>query len=533
MPSTTAPAPDTRAGLTLFALCLAVLIVPLGLSSPPVALPAIGHDLNAGVVPLNWVVNAYNVTAASFMMAAGSIADRIGRKRVFAFGVGLYGLTSLVAGFATDILVIDVARAVSGIAAAAIMTAGVSVIANMYEGAARTRAFAFVGVTIGVGLAIGPTTSGLLVSGLGWRSIFFLQAAITLVSLLGFKLVKESRDPNAGGVDWPGTVTFTLALFLFTLAIIEGPQWGWGSPAVLGLFVGCALLLVAFVVAERRQRAPMFDLSLFAEPRFMAVNLLATAVSFGFVGLMVLLPSYLVGADGLTNSQAGLWMLLLTAPVMVFPLISGRLVQNGISMRSVLSLSLLLTGVGCAWLAAVAHPGISLLGVVGPLLVLGVGIGLIYGLMDGAAVSTVSPEKVGMASGMFNTIRLASEAVAVAAMVAALVSLVQQRLTGGLAPYAGTPGLGAREVTDSVTSGNLSAPVDKVPAAVQGEFHDLLANGYTHGFQIVLWAAAAICAVSALVLFWILIDRTAGTAPAPAGSPDERPEPVETLNAVS
>lgn len=513
--ATPTPEAPPRAGLTILALCLAVFIVPYGLSSAPVALPAIGEDLNAGVVPLQWVVNAYNVAAASFMMAAGSIADRIGRKKVFAFGVGLYGVSALMGALATNILMLDIARAVAGIAAAAMMTAGVSVMANMFHGAARGKAFAFVGVTIGAGLALGPTTSGLLVSGLGWRSIFWVQFAIAAASMVGLGLIQESKDPDANRVDWAGTVTFTLALFCFTLAIIEGPQWGWSSPAVVGLLGACVLLLVAFALVERRQKHPMFDLSLFAEPRFMAVNLLATAVSFGFVGLMVLLPSYLVGANGLSSGAAGLTMLLLTAPVLAFPLVAGRLVQAGVSIRPILSGSLALVAAGLAWLTLV-HPGISLLGLTGPLLLIGIGIGLIYGLMDGAAVSTVPPAKVGMASGMFNTIRLASEAVAVAGMVAALVSLVQSRIGDGLGRFAQGTDLDARAVTDSVISGNLTGPVAQVPAASRDSFTAFLGQGYTGGLQVVLWATVAICLVSAVVLHLILTDRPAEEAPAGA-----------------
>ncbi|MGX2995735.1 MFS transporter [Streptomyces sp. JNUCC 64] len=511
------PEAPPRAGLTIFALCLAVFIVPYGLSSAPVALPAMGEDLDAGVVPLQWVVNAYNVTAASFMMAAGSIADRIGRKRVFSFGVVLYAVSALIGALATDIVVVDVARGVAGVAAAAMMTAGVSVMANMFQGAARTKAFAYVGVTIGAGLAIGPTSSGLLVSSFGWQSIFWVQFVIAAVSLLGLRLVTESKDPDASAVDWPGTVTFTLALFFFTLGVIEGPAWGWDSLGVIGLFVACAALLVAFVIVERRQKRPMFDLSLFAEPRFMAVNLLATAVSFGFVGLMVLLPSYLVGANGLTDSGAGLTMLLLTAPVLTFPMIAGRMVQSGIPMRPILSGGLVLVAAGLAWLTVV-NPGIGTLELAGPLILVGIGIGLIYGLMDGAAVSTVPPTKVGMASGMFNTIRLATEAVAVAGMVAALVSLVQNRIAPDLGDYTEGTDLDARGVTDSVTSGNLDHVTDEVPAATRDSFTDFLGQGYTFGFQAVLWATVAICLVSAVVMHIILKDRP---QPLPETSPEE------------
>lgn len=507
-PTTNAQAPP-RPGLTIFAVCLAVLIVPLGLSAPPVALPTIGQDLNADVEPLQWVVNSYNVMAASLMMAAGSTADLIGRKRVFAFGVGLYGVSSLIAALATNIYVLDVARGVSGIAAAAIMTAGAAALADMFQGPPRIRAFAFIGVTIGAGLALGPATSGLLINSLGWRSIFFAQALLVLVSLPGFALVRESKNPDATKIDWPGTVTFTGALFLFTLAIVEGPQWGWLSTEVLALFGGALLLLLGFIAAERRSRQPMFNLALFREPRFLAVNLLATAVSFGFVGVMVLLPFYLIGAAGVSSAVAGLIMLMLTGPILVFPLLAGRLVSSGVPMRLVLAVSLLIAGIGCAWLTVV-EPGVTWVNLVGPLLTIGVGIGLIYGLMDGAAVSTVRPSRVGMAVGMFNTIRLASEAVAVAVMLAATVWLVKNQIAAGIGPYGdqvpGDPGA----LANSVTSGDVAGPAGRADAGVRPEFTEFLTRSYTDGLRTVLWTVAAICAVSAAAMYRMLGARLHG-----------------------
>ncbi|MFI9205653.1 MFS transporter [Streptomyces sp. NPDC053048] len=512
-----APESPPRAGLTIFIVCLALLIVPLGLSGSPVALPAIGQDLHAGVVPLQWVVNAYNVMAASCMMAAGAIADQIGRKKVFGFGIALYGVSSLGAALAQDIVLVDIARGLAGVAAGAVMTAGASVMANMFSGAARAKAFAFVGVTIGAGLALGPTLSGLLVSSLGWRSVFLLQVVITVVALLGFGFIQESRNPEASGVDWPGTITFSLALFAFTLAIIEGPQWGWASGATLGLFAGCVVMLIAFIMVERRATQPMFDLSLFKDARFVGVNLLATAVSFGFVGLMVLLPSYLVGSNGASDNEAGLTLLMMTAPVFVFPLVAGKLVAAGVSLRNVLSGALLLVGIGCGWLTVI-HPGIGALGLFGPLLVIGIGIGLIFGLMDGAAVSTVPPARVGMATGMFNTIRLASEAVAVAGMVAATVSLVQSKLSDGLSRFAGAGD--SHAVADSVTSGNSTDAAEKVAEGSRADFLDFIAQGHTDGLRVVLWGAAAICAVTAVILYAVLTDRQKA-AQADAGEAQE------------
>ena len=516
-PDTRSQAPP-RPGLTIFAVCLAVLIVPLGLSAPPVALPTIGQDLRAEVVPLQWVVNSYNVFAASLMMAAGSIADLIGRKRVFLFGSILYGVSSLVAALAFNIYVLDVARGVGGIAAAAIMTAGAAALADMFQGPARIRAFAFIGVTIGAGLALGPATSGLLINSLGWRSIFFAQVILVVVSLPGFALVRESRNPAATKVDRAGTLTFTGSLFLFTLAIVEGPQWGWLDTKTLAIFGGAMVLLAAFIVAEQRTDEPMFNLSLFREARFLAVNLLATAVSFGFVGVMVLLPFFLIGATGVSSSAAGLTMLLLTAPILVCPLLAGRLVASGVPMRLVLAVSLVIAGIGCGWLTVV-EPGVTWINLIGPLVTIGLGIGLIYGLMDGAAVSTVAPSRVGMAVGMFNTIRLASEAVAVAVMLAATVWLVKNQINAGIDQFAGRAPTDAGALANSVTSGDVKGPAGQAAGDVRPEFTTFLTTSYTEGLRIVLWAVGAICAVSAIAMYRMLGARLHGL-----GQDSEQPD---------
>jgi len=501
-PDTRSQAPP-RPALTIFAVCLAVLIVPLGLSAPPVALPTIGQDLHADVVPLQWVVNSYNVLAASLMMAAGSTADLIGRKRVFLFGTLMYGASSLLAALAFNIYVLDVARGLGGIAAAAIMTAGAAALADMFQGPARIRAFAFIGVTIGAGLALGPSTSGVLINTLGWRSIFFAQVILVAVALPGFMLVKESRNPDATKVDLPGTVTFTGSLFLFTLAIVEGAQWGWFDVKTLTVFVVAVLLLVGFIFAEQRAEQPMFNLALFREARFLAVNLLATAVSFGFVGVMVLLPFFLIGATGVSSAAAGLTMLLLTAPILVFPLLAGRLVSSGVPMRLVLAVSLVVAGIGCGWLTVI-DPGVTWVSLIGPLLTIGLGIGLIYGLMDGAAVSTVTPKRVGMAVGMFNTIRLASEAVAVAVMLAATVWLVKNQMTGGIEQFAGKAPGDASSLANSVTSGDVKGPAGQASSDIRPEFTAFLTKSYTEGLRIVLWVVGAICAVSAIAMYRML-----------------------------
>jgi MFS family permease len=499
-------------GLTLAAVCVAVLVLPASLTGTSVALPNIGHDLHAGLVPLQWVVNAYNLTFASFMLAAGSLADLFGRRRVFTTGAVLFATASLASGLAGNVFLLDLARAAAGLGAAAVMTAGCAILANTFQGAAMARAFGLLGAAAGAGLALGPSTSGFLIGALGWRAVFLSHLAIGVLVLLAVPFMAESRDSRATGVDWLGTVTFSSSLLLLTLGVVEGPQLGWASSTVLGLLACSAVLMGAFVVAELRQRRPMFDLSLFRRPRFVAVCLVPIAAAFGFVSLLVFLPSYFVGADRASSASAGMAMLALTLPVLVFPVMGGRLVARGVPVRTVLSVSLLLIAAGAAWLTVI-HPGIGISRLVGPLVVIGIGMGLSAGLIDGVAISSVEPERAGMAAGMFNTMRLAGEAIAIAAIGAVLVSLVRSRLAEGIGRFTGAGDLDVGGLANKVVGGDLAGQAGAAGTTNATAFAGFLADGYTDALHTVLWVVAAICAAGAVILYVILADRAPATVP--------------------
>ncbi|WP_037682695.1 MFS transporter [Streptomyces cellulosae] len=508
-----------RPAMTLAAVCLAVLVLPASLTGTSVALPTIGADLGSGLEPLQWIVNAYNLTFASFMLALGSLADIVGRKRMFVFGSLLFTACSLVAALAGDVILLDVARGLSGVGAAASMTSGAALLATTFQGPALGRAFALLGSAAGIGLALGPSTAGALVNGFGWRAVFVSYVVIGVLVLLAVPFIKESKDPDAKGVDWAGAGTFSASLFLLTLAMVEGPQLGWSSGAVLAMFAGFAVLLVVFVIIEGRQERPMFDVSLFKQVRFLAFCLLPVAIAFGFVSLLVLLPSYLTGVNGVSAGEAGLTMLLLSGPVFVVPLLAAKLVA-AVGNRVVLSLSLLLIGAGAAWLTVI-HPGIGMGGLAGPLLLIGTGMGTSAGLIDGLAVSSVKPERAGMAAGMFNTMRLAGETIAIAAMGAMLLSLTRSQLTDTAARY---PDAGsASELANNLVGGDLAGVGATLPAGRRGDLLDVLGQGYTDAFTTVLWVIAGICVVGTVIVYVMLSERR----PAPVSeTPETAPEPT-------
>jgi MFS family permease len=343
----------------LGAVCLAALILPLSFSGGAVATPAIGRDLGGDPVGLTWITNAFMLSFGSLLMAAGALADQFGRKRVFTLGVGLFVACSFALSFAPSVGMVDLLRAVQGIGAAGALSGGTAALAQEFDGHARLRAFSMLGTTFGVGLAFGPLTAGVLIDSLGWRSIFMTSTIIGALALVfGVPRMRETRDPGATGLDWPGLVTFTGTLTLFTFGVIQAPASGWTSPLVLGLLAGAAVLSVLFIVVETRATRPMLDLSLFRYPRFIGVQFLPVATCYCYVVLLILLPLRFIGIEGASEIDAGLLMLALSAPMLVVPAVAASLTR-WLSAGLISGIGLVVAAGGVLWLGSLAdQPGL-------------------------------------------------------------------------------------------------------------------------------------------------------------------------------
>ncbi|MEV4443393.1 MFS transporter [Streptomyces sp. NPDC049577] len=513
--------------LTLAAVCVAAVVLPMALTGASVALPDINGDLHVGLVSLQWVVNAYNVTFAACMLACGALADLLGRRRMFTAGLVTILVAGVVSAVSPGIVLLDLSRGLAGIGGAAVMTAGSALLAQTFDGPARAKAFGALGTAFGTGLALGPFTAGFLVDAFGWRSVFVSHAVLAAAVLAVTGRLAESRNPRAMGVDKPGTATFTAALFALILGIIEGPQLGWAHPLVLALLAGAALFLAAFVTVERRVGHPMFDLGLLARPRFLGICLMPFVLSFVFVGLLAFLPTYLIGVGDYSTDGAGAAMLPLTLPILTVPVVAGFLTQR-LAMRTLLALSLALVAAGAAWLTVIG-PSSGFTDILGPLLVMGAGVGVSFGLLDGAAVSVVPAERAGMAAGMFNTMRLTGEAVAVAGMGTVLVSVIAGRLGDHTDEIPGRYRGHVQNLADTITQGDLAkAASHATPGAARDAFTTLAAGSYTDALHLALWILAALSALC-IPAVWTLLTRrqeqagpAAGTNPASTAR-EERP----------
>lgn len=491
-----------RRAWVLAAVCMAAVALPLSFSGGAVATPAIGRDLHGSPVAMNWITNAFMLAFGSFLMASGALADQFGRKRLFAIGVGGFTLMSVALAFAPSILAVDLLRAAQGVAAAAALAGGTAALAQEFDGAARTRAFSLLGTTFGIGLAFGPVLAGGLIGHYGWRAIFVTGAVAGVLSLaFGLPRMHESRDPHATGLDWPGTIAFTAALTLFTFGVIEAPARGWSSPLVIALLAGAALGACAFVTIETRVARPMLDLSLFRIARFVGVQVLPVSTCCCYIVLLVVLPLRFIGIDGFSEIDAGWLMLAISAPMLVVPLVAATLTR-WLSAGVISGLGLLVAAAGLVWLGIALRGGAGP-AAIAPMLAIGTGAGMPWGLMDGLSVSVVPKERAGMATGIFSTTRVAGEGIALAIVGAVLAALAQAGLAQA-AGAAGTPDATLRAAARLAT-GDLAGAA----AALPGVGRAALIASYAHAFDRLLIALAVVTVLCAVVVFGFLGGRPA------------------------
>ncbi|KVO29024.1 MFS transporter [Burkholderia ubonensis] len=492
-----------RRTLVLAAVCAAAVALPLSFSGGAVATPAIGRDLHGGPVALNWITNAFMLAFGSFLMAAGALADQFGRKRVFAIGVAAFTLFSVALAFAPSIVAVDLLRAAQGLAAAAALAGGTAALAQEFDGPARTRAFSLLGTTFGVGLAFGPVLAGCLIERYGWRAIFVTGAAAGALSLaFGLPRMRESRDPHATGLDWPGTATFTAALTLLTFGVIEAPERGWTSPLVIGLLAGAALFAAAFVAIETRVARPMLDLSLFRIPRFVGVQVLPVSTCCCYIVLLVVLPLRFIGIDGFSEIDAGWLMLAISAPMLVVPLVAATLARR-LSAGVISGVGLVIAAAGLVWLGVALRHGAGP-AAIAPMLAIGVGAGMPWGLMDGLSVSVVPKERAGMATGIFSTTRVAGEGIALAIAGAVLATLAQAGLrAGAAASVAGASPDAIVRASARLATGDLGGAAAAWPEAGRA----LLRHSYLQAFDHLLIGLAVVTLLCAAVVFVFLGGR--------------------------
>ncbi|HDS1579170.1 TPA: MFS transporter [Stenotrophomonas maltophilia] len=480
----------------LLAVCLAALALPLSFSAGAVAVPALARSAAASPTALAWVTNAFMLTFGSLLLAAGGLADRYGRRRLFLLGTAGFALATGLVCIAPTLPWLDLARGLQGVAAAAALASGSAALAHAWQGPARARVFALLGTTFGAGLALGPLLAGLLLQVLGWRSVFAAGGVLTLVAFgLGVRVLPESHGERQR-LDIGGMLSFSLTLAALTLALLWLGEFGLHAVRVQLALLATLLLGGVFVCIERRHPSSLLDLSLFSQTAFLGVQLLPVATCFGYVVLLVVLPLQLLGVHGQSPTQVGLQMLALSAPMLVLPLLAARWAER-IGAARLCTFGLLVCACGLYLLSRhAAHP--SPLQWLPWLMLIGAGTALPWGLMDGLSVSVVPVQRAGMAAGIFGTVRVAGEGIALAAVTALLALLIGHQLQG--APSASLARAGAYLATGAQAQAQALLPT-------MGSAPLRLASG--EALATLLRLLAVLTAGSAVVLH-LLLTRASG-----------------------
>ena len=490
---------------TLVAVAISTFMLLLDITVVNVALPDIQSDLGASFNELRWVIDAYALGLGATMLSFGSLADWLGRRRVFQIGLVLFSVSSLACGLAWDPVVLDVLRGVQGFGGAAMFATSLALIAAAYEGRDRSTALAVWGATTSAAVAIGPLIGGALVDLFSWEAVFFVNVPIGIfTAALAARAIPETRDPTASGrLDIGGLVTGAGSMTLLVLALFRGNDEGWGSTLIVGLFAGSALLMAAFIAIERRAERPLLDLTLFRKPTTTGASLSILATAISVFGMLTFLVLYIQSALGYGAFETGLRLFPLTV-ASFFAAAAGARLAERVELRFLLAAGMVFAGVGMLLNTAVSESSDWTVLIPGGVLI-GAGAGLVNPAVAAAALGAAPPTKSGMASGLNGTFRTLGIAIGVAALGAILENRIEDRLSQLL------PGAPAG-LADVVATGNLDAAAASAPPGAEAQVASAVNEAFVYGMDAIFVAAAAIAFIGAALAVALVRQKDISTS---------------------
>jgi EmrB/QacA subfamily drug resistance transporter len=481
---------------TLAAMCFALFMLMLDNTVVNVALPSIQRDLHASLSALQWTVSAYTLTLAVLMVTGGRLGDIFGRRKMFLFGVVVFGISSAVVGISLNDAVLVAFRAMQGVGAAFMMPATLSIITQAFPAHQRGTAIGTWAGVSALALAIGPVFGGFLTQDVSWRAIFFINPPIAVGAIaVTLFATKESRDETVDRtVDYAGIVTLTVGLTALILALIEGNNWHWGSPAITSLFLVAAFSLTAFVMVERRVRAPIVNFTFFRSRTFVGANLVGFFLTFAMFAQFFFLTLYMQNVLRFTPLEAGLRFVPATALVIVAGPVSGRLADR-IGPRPLMVLGLLIiSGALLIQSRLTIHTGYGLL--LPGFIMMGLGMGLVISPMSTAGMNAVDRTKAGVAAGTLSMNRMIGGTFGVAVIGALVTAIGKSQIEQHLSQ------LSAPARTSIVNSlGGGAVALHHAPAGIVTTINEAFVTALSTGLTI-----GGLVALGAAMLAWILIE---------------------------
>jgi EmrB/QacA subfamily drug resistance transporter len=482
---------------TLVAVCLGTFMLLLDITIINVALPDIQTALHSSFSDLQWVVDAYALTLAAFLLTAGSLADMYGRRLMYLIGLVIFTAASMLCGFAVSTLMLQLSRALQGVGGAIMFAVSLALLADAFRGKDRGTAFGIWGAITGLAVAIGPLIGGVLTTGLSWRYIFFVNLPFGVAAVIITTLkVSESRSPQASRPDWIGFVLFTVALSSLVYGLIESNEKSFSNSLVLGCFALAAVLLIAFVVTETLIKHPMFDLRLFLKPTFSGGSIAAFGISASIFALLLYLVLYFQDILGYSALGTGVRVMVLSGGILVTATLSGRL-SSKVPVRLLIGPGLIIIGVGLLLMRDLTATS-TWTHLVPGMLVGGIGVGLVNPPLASTAVGVVQPQQAGMASGINSTFRQVGIATGIALLGTLFSSEVKSEVVRQVAAQPSLAHQGVKIAT-AVQSGEVSVLIAKLPASARHAVEVVTKTAFTTGLNRILLVAAIIALASGVL----------------------------------
>jgi EmrB/QacA subfamily drug resistance transporter len=490
-------APSGSKWWALVAVCLGTFMLLVDITIVTVALPDVQRALHSSFSDLQWIVDAYALTLAAFLLTAGSLADMYGRRLLYLTGLVIFTGASALCGFATSTIMLELSRALQGIGGAIMFAVSLALLADAFRGRDRGVAFGIWGAITGLAVAIGPLLGGVLTSGISWRWIFFVNLPIGVVAVaLTAMRVAESRMPAATTPDWAGFALFTAGLACLVYALIESSRTSFTDGVVLGCFAAAAVLLAAFLVVEWRVSNPMFDLGLFRLPTFSGGLVAAFGLSASIFAMLLYLVLYLQDNLGYSALGTGVRLTIISGGTLITATIAGRL-SSRVPVRLLIGPGLMLIGVSLLLMRGLTATS-TWTHLIPGMILAGLAIGLVNPPLASTAVGVVRPERAGMASGINSTFRQ----VGIATGIALLGSLFATKVTDEvLARAAAVPGLSGRgaEIAGAVKSGQVQQLFASLPGPVRPAVGGVTRAAFTSGLDQILLVAAIIALAAGVI----------------------------------
>ncbi|MEV4261580.1 DHA2 family efflux MFS transporter permease subunit [Kribbella sp. NPDC049584] len=485
--------------LLLVALLVASFVINLDTTLVNVALPTLTTELGTSNSQLQWVVDAYNLVFAALLLSAGSLSDRLGRKGMLMAGLLVFGVSSFIGGYAGSPGELIAARAVMGFGAAMTFPATLALLTAFFTSRKeRALSIGLWGATAGVAIALGPIVGGFLLEHYQWGSIFFVLGPVSLIVIAAVALfVPKTTNRAPARLDYPGLVLSGAFMALLVYTIIEAPHRGWAAPGTLLGFLGAMVLLVAFVISERRAREPMLDVALFKDLRFSAASFAVTASFFTLLGFIFLITQYFQFIRSYSALSAGVHLLPVAGAVAIGSILGTRLAVL-IGTKAIVTAGLVLQTIFYFWVAATLTPTLGYGVIAVQMVVYGLGMGLTSAPATESIMGAVRADQAGVGSAINDSTRLLGGTLGVAVIGSVFATVYGSRL-GTTLPATLPPQLAE---TAHQSAGAALRVVRELAAqnqtALASGVHEATINAFDRGLSTGSLVAAAAAAIGAL-----------------------------------